>query len=271
MTIRLFTVLVILTIISSCEEVIDLDLNDSDPEFIVEAIIYKDSVCNIRLTQTTSYFVQQQPEVVEDASITISDGTVSEELNYYGNGYYRGNSVTGTEGNTYTLEIRHNGLTYESISFMPEKTEIVSVSYDKGSSPGILNPYGETVFSIRNRFLDNPDKDNYYMIKYIENNRMLEKNYFMLTDHDAVGGVFNIKNDTISFSESIFYEGGEVEVQLFSIDKSVYDYFKQLNDVLFWKRRIIPPGQYNPVSNITNGALGYFAALSFDSEIIILE
>jgi len=44
-----------------------------------------------------------------------------------------------------------------------------------------------------------------------------------------------------------------------------------LNDVLFWKRRFNPPATYNPVSNINNGALGYFAAWTYNSEKIILE
>jgi hypothetical protein len=69
----------------------------------------------------------------------------------------------------------------------------------------------------------------------------------------------------------MFYGGGEAEVQVFSIDESVYNYFLQLNDVLYWKRRLMPPTPYNPKSNISNGALGYFAAWSYDSEKILLE
>jgi hypothetical protein len=33
----------------------------------------------------------------------------------------------------------------------------------------------------------------------------------------------------------------------------------------------MPPTPYNPKSNISNGALGYFAAWSYDSEKILLE
>ncbi len=154
---------------------------------------------------------------------------------------------------------------------MPVKTDIISVSYDKYEDQSTLNPLGETVFTIICEFSDNPDIDNFYMIKYLEDGKMIEKNYFMITERDAIGGSFNIENDIISFSESIFYDGGEVEVQVFSIDESVYNYFMQLNDILFWKRRIMPPTPYNPSSNINNGALGYFAALAYDSEIIILE
>jgi hypothetical protein len=93
----------------------------------------------------------------------------------------------------------------------------------------------------------------------------------MLTENGANGGSFEKTNDMISFSESIFYNGGVVEVQLFTIVEPAYNYFKQLDDILFWKRRYIPPVAYNPKSNISNGALGYFAAMSYDYSTLVLE
>jgi hypothetical protein len=263
--------IIILTILTSCEEVVDIDLNYSDPAFVVEAIIYKDSVCSVRLTRTTSFYTQEEPDVIDNAQITISDETSSEELQYAGNGYYKGTTITGTEGSSYDIEIAYNGITYAGAASMPVKTDILSVSFDKYEVQSTLNPLGETVFTIICEFNDNPDTDNFYMIKYLENGEMIEKNYFMLTESDAIGGTFTNEDNLISFSESIFYEGGEVEVQLFSIDEPVYNYFKQLNDILFWKRRIMPPTPYNPSSNISNGALGYFAAWAYDSAILVVE
>ena len=237
--------IIILMMLSSCEEVIDIDLNDADPAFVAEAIIYKDSVCTVRLTRTTSFFTQEEPGIIDNAVITISDESLSEELQYAGNGYYTGSTITGTEGSTYEIEIRHNGTSYTGIAYMPAQTDIISVSFDKYEVQSTLNPLGQTVFTIICEFSDNPDTDNFYMIKYLDNGEMIEENYFMLTESDAIGGTFVNENNIISFSESIFYEGGEVEVQLFSIDESVYNYFRQLNDILFWKRRIMPPTPYN--------------------------
>ena len=93
----------------------------------------------------------------------------------------------------------------------------------------------------------------------------------MLTEDGSIGGSFEKRNDTIGFSESIFYEGGVVDVELLSVDHTIYSYFLQLNDILFWKRRVMPPTPYNPTSNFDNGALGYFAAWAIDKETIILE
>jgi hypothetical protein len=262
---------VIIIILSSCEKVIQVDLNSSNPAFVVEAKIFKDSVCLVNLTRTTSYFSQEKPDIVEDASIKISDGNLSEALVYTGNGYYIGKNISGTEGQSYKIEINHDGVVYEGISDMPSQADIISVDYSKSDSPGILNPEGKSIYTITCEFSDNPDQENYYMIRFISNGKLLER-YYLLTEKNANSGVLNNSgNGIISFSESIFFEGGAVDIQLFSIDKPVYDYFLQLSDILFWKRRVIPPTPYNPLSNLNNGALGYFAAWAVNSRKIVLE
>jgi hypothetical protein len=263
-------VICILLIFASCEEVIKVDLNTSNPAFVVEAIIYKDSLCHVRLTKTTSYFSVEGPAVIEDAIVIIRDGSLSEELTYRGNGYYYGNNMIGTQEKTYEIEIMHKGIIYTGISYMPVKSLLTAVRFGKDDSQSPLNPNGKTVFTIICDFIDNPETDNYYMIKFVSDGSLLER-YYLLTEISANSGEISCTNGIINFSESIFFEGGEVEVQLFSIDKSVYNYFMQLSDILFWKRRVMPPTPYNPKSNVDNGALGYFAAWSYDSWKIVLE
>ena len=272
---RIFSV-IIAAILISCEEVVDIDLNNADPAFVAEAQIFKDSIALVRLSTTFSYFSGDEPSYIENAIIRISNGTLSEELSYWGNGYYRGSLIKGKEGIKYDIEIIHDGITYTGSSTMPMQSEITAVRYSKNNNQNIFNPYGETMYVIDVDFIDEPEKDNYYMIRYILDGEVLEGSYYVLNEKSAVNGTFEISDinpansDTIRFSEWMFYEGGLVEVQVVSIDKPVYDYFVQLNDILFWKRRFNPPSPYNPVSNISNGALGYFSAWSFDSRKIIL-
>jgi hypothetical protein len=266
----IYIVISFIFFLASCEEVIVVDLNTANPALVVEAIIYKDSVCLVRLTRTTSYFSIEQPVFIENASVKISDGALSEELSYKGNGYYTGNTIIGTEGRTYEIEIMRDGITYKGISSMPLKTDLIAVRFGKDNSQSPLNTYGETVFTFTCEFVDDPDKNNFYMIRFVSDGALLER-YYLLTETSSNSGDINKINGVISFSESVFFEGGLVDVQLLSIDESVYNYFMQLSDILFWKRRVMPPTPYNPKSNISNGALGYFAAWAIDSESIILE
>ena len=270
-------ILIILGLLPSCEEVIHIDLNTADPAFVVEAVIYKDSTCNVRLTRTSDYFSAATPAPVEGAVINISDGVSSEDLIFSENGLYIGTNITGTEGKDYQIEIQYNGVSYKANSTMPVQTNIISLRYSKNNNVTIFNPEGKTMYSINCEFTDEPDKDNYYMVRFILDGKVKNDSYYVLNEHSCVNGTLELydlssaDSDTINFSEWMFYDGGEAEVQVISIDKPVYDYFVQLNDVLYWKRRFYPPAQYNPQSNISNGALGYFAAWSFDSRKITLE
>ena len=265
-------ILIVIFAITSCEEVIDIELNHKDPVFVIEGIIAKDSVCIVRLTVTGNYFSKEDPSPVEEAIITISNGTLSEELNYTANGYFRGENIIGKEETSYELVVSHKGNLYRATSYMPPQRPILSANYSKSEERSPLNPLGETVFSVSCTFIDDPATDDFYMIKYTEDGRMIETKYFLLTENSANGGSLEYDNSGLMrFSESIFYEGGEIKIELFSIDEDVYHYFLQLSDVLFWKTRVIPPTPYNPTSNISGGALGYFAAWAANTETILLE
>lgn len=258
--------------LSACEEVIEIDLDSQNSAFVVEAQIEKDSFCNVILSLSQDYFSTEGYDYAENAIIEISDGIDSEELIYQGDGIYTGQIITGTEERNYTIGIEYDGKIYEASSYLPEKTKILYSQSFKDESQSLLNPEGETVITIDCGFIDNPETENYYMILFLKENELLDDAFYLCTESNSNIGNFRNDNDTLRFSESIFYDGdGEVEIRLISLDKQVYNYFWQLNDIMFWKRRYMPPTPYNPESNISNGALGYFAAWSLDSDTIILE
>jgi hypothetical protein len=261
----------ILFLFSSCEKVITVDLNSADPAIVIEAEISIDSVATVHLTKTTSYFSTESAEFVEDAEILLNNGIQSETLTNKGNGYYRGKVIKGSEGSSYELKVTASGKTYSAASTLPQRSDIIYIHFTKSESTGILNPEGKTVFTLTSRFTDVSPGQNYYLVCYKSGVELLER-YYLVTENSSNSGTVEYGNDkSIIFTESLFFDGGEVKMDLYSIDKSVYKYFMQLSDILFWKRRVIPPTPYNPRSNFSNGALGYFAAWSHDSEIVVLN
>lgn len=261
-------------IMPSCEEVIEIDLNSAYPAFVTEAVLFRDSVASVRLTRTTNYFNTTAPYFIADAQIRLWDGEYSEELSYSGNGYYRGENIKGAERRVYEIEIIHEESVHRGYSRMPDFTGIESVKVFRDNTPGILNPSGETVFTINCTFIDNPHSDSYYMVRFVSEGRLVRNtNYYLLTGKSSNHGSFTNSGDTISFSESFFYNDREIEVQveLYSIDKGVYDYFRQLDGILFWSRRVLPPTPYNPSSNLNGGTLGYFAAWTYDFRTVVLD
>lgn len=269
---RILLLILIPLLLSACEEVIEVDLNTANPVLVVEGVIAHHSFARVRLTHTRSYFSLEEVEVVPDAVLRISDGQQTEYLSYVGNGNYAGDSIRGREGMSYVLEIYYGGKWYRGQSTMPGKAQILSLWYSKSKETSIFNPLGETVFTISLSFREDPEVDNYFMVRFIRDGELLEQRYFMITEttHNG-GGLGRTEDQSMVFSESIFCDEGQATVELYSLDEQLYNYFMQVDDIMFWKRRAMPPAFYNPESNIDGGALGFFASWGWDGRLIVLE
>ncbi len=251
----------VLITMSSCEEIIEIDLNSSDPALVIEASLYKDSVSVVHLTKTANYFSIDEPAPIENASVTITTGNISEELSYIGNGNYIGQSIIGKEDINYNVEIVWNETEYTGSAYLPKQTEIISLEVVEFQPP---SPHAPLFLQIESTFLDDPERENFYLLRYIQNDTILTGQYFAFSDLMAF-------NDTISFTNPMmsFDPGDEVVLKVFSIDEPLYNFFVQLNDALSGGMAMSST-PYNPTSNI-EGAMGYFAAWSYDADTITIQ
>ena len=71
----------------------------------------------------------------------------------------------------------------------------------------------------------------------------------------------------------LFEKNDTMKVELLSIDKAAYDYFSTLADVLLSEDTgpVFSSIPDNPLTNISNGALGYFAAYSVRTQTVVFE
>jgi len=252
----LLTFILIFTL-SSCEEVIKIDLNSSHPKLVVEAKLYKDSLATVLLTKTANYFSMETPETVEDAVITITtDNNASEELVYLGNGIYSGQTMRGIEGWIYDIKILWEEEEYTGRGFLPEQTEIISLEI-VDFQPA---PQAPLFKNAEITFLDNPETDDYYMIRYVLNGVPLAASYFAFSDL-AFPDTIRLANPQLSFDT-----GDLVEVQVFSIDEPLLIFYSQMSQSLSGSMALSST-PYNPTSNI-NGAMGYFATWSYVSDTV---
>jgi hypothetical protein len=258
-----YLLLLLATFTLACEEVIDIDLNEANPEIVVEAVISKDSTILVRISKTTSYFDAGQPEVITDAIISVSnDEGDSETLIYDNMGYYYGTSIVGTEDITYDIEINYNGTLYTSQAYMPPATELISLEakmFNVHGGPGM-----EPLYELECRFTERPGEPDFYLIRFIQNNELLDDFYTLTSDFNSEDGVVSYRPGMY-----LFEEGDSIEIMIFSVDENVYNYFMQLNDAMRGMNMFSTP--YNPRTNIDNAILGYFAAWSFVSAGIIIE
>lgn len=244
--------------VSSCEEVIEIDLNSTHPALVVEGFLYKDQVARVHLTETANYFSLDEPVPIENASVSLTaNGINTEELVNLGNGNYMGSEIIGTEGVNYDLEITWEENLYSGSAYLPVKPEILSMDLIEFQPA----PQAPVFMQISSTWLDGSEMEDFYYIKYIQNDTILRDFYFAFPDQIAV-------QDTIEFTNPInsFLPGDLVVVQVFAIDEPLYNYFSQLNDAL-GGGMAMSSTPYNPTSNI-EGAMGFFAAWSYDADTI---
>lgn len=123
---------------SSCETVINPDLDSAPPVLVVQAWLNDKSEKQvIQLTMTQPYFDESAPTGVSGATVTVTDdlNTVYTFVDDGTNtGSYQwtpalGQNI-GTPGRIYTLSVQANGETFQSVTPMKRTTTIDSITFE---------------------------------------------------------------------------------------------------------------------------------------------
>ena len=269
--ILIFVPLILIIALSSCEKVIDIDLNEAEPRLVVEgAITLNNGPYAVRLTTSGDFFTGEGIAPVSDADVFISgsDGQ-SETLVGVGNGIYITRDLQAVPYTAYSLKIRYKDEEYTASDTLFDQVNIEELSYSV-SELGKGGPDGseyENHYDILCKFKDDADKQNFYLLQISINGEEItgmRGKYYLLNDERLNGqmvsypffGVGANANDTI-------------KVSLSAIGSATYDYFRTLNDALSQGGMGSTP--YNPISNVSNNALGFFGTFTFDSESIIVK
>ncbi len=249
--------LFISAIFTSCEKVIDVDLNDSKPQLVMEAIIRNGEKCTLSITKTINFNQSNNFPVVDGAVVTLSDDAGNaENLQNTGNGQYISTTITGNIGRTYTLQINVDGNTFKAISSLPNQVNLDSVFVDS------LSFLGGTTYTVTPQFVDPIGVLNFYRFKTFVNNEA-DKTIFI--DDDVFSDGRTVTRPL--FGELEIQPGDSIKVQMMCIDNPVYLYFFSLAQVQDGSTG----APANPVSNFTGGCLGYFSAQTIQERTIFVE
>jgi len=286
----LVTLLFASVVLTSCEDVINPDLQDAEAELVVEAWLNNkpgDQVINLMMTQP--YFENTTPPGVSGAVVTVEDSE-GEVMNFVEDvnqkGYYRWSPSTpaetfGVVGRDYKLSVSYKGETFESFSHMGRVPAIDSISVIfEEESPF----YPKNSYSCEFWARDLPGSGDAYWIRTIKNDTLLNKPSEISLAFDGgftPGGNFDgiaflppIRTSVNPFNEdkdgnilSPYLPGDSIYVEIQAI---TYETFTYLNEVVVQTNR---PGGFgelfsSPLSNVPtnifnvnpNGrkAVGYF-------------
>lgn len=259
---QLFMLIILLLI--GCEKVIDVDLNEANPEVVIEANLSNtNNLAEVMLTKTGSYFGDTPIKKIADAEVIIEDEFGSRFiLDEVEAGLYRADEILFQEETTYQLFIDVDGEKFESSSKLNSVVLIDSLTYFYDDGFAFL----DAGYVVKIYFIDPPEKNNYYRVKISENDTLKnETEDLIIFDDRLIDG----QSLEVTLRGVIFEPDDTVVIQLISLDEGAYEYFHTFQELINVNPGSAAPA--NPTSNISNGALGYFSAWSADKKTVIIE
>ncbi len=261
----LFALISILTA-TNCTKVIDIDLNSTDPQYVIEGEITNEGrPYQIKITKTVNFSESNNFPAVSNAVVLLSDDAGNiETLREVMPGLYETKTMQGTPGRTYTLSVQHNGKTFTSVSRMPYLVPLINVTTEESifGSDGPISTSNKPYFAIP-LFIDPAGVKNYY--RFLQTINGVPDPAFLVRNDNFADGRPSVE-PVISF-DSEMYKGDTLDFQMQCIDAGVYGYF--YSTAASTGNSETTPS--NPVSNIVGGALGYFSACSLSKMKIVVQ
>ncbi|GAB5417944.1 MAG: DUF4249 domain-containing protein [Crocinitomicaceae bacterium] len=261
---KLAYILGLIVLASSCQKVIDVDLNDSNQNIVIEGnYTAEDSTVRVRLTLTSSYFDSEPSPTIDNALVTITDqnGTTT-TVPSIGNGDYELTNYIPLFGTSYILSVAANGATYSATCNLANPVQLDPITYQYldgffGSDPGYV--------SILN-FQDPEGEVNFYQIIITENSTSFDRIDEIQTQDDAFTDGNYIQrplflNDLSELGDTISYE-------FRSVDEAIFNYTAEAASISGGSNSAAPG---NPSTNWNNGALGYFSAYGVSRDTVIIQ
>ncbi len=243
----------------SCEKEIDIDLNEADQKIVIEGIVSnQEGRSFVKLTKSIPFDESSVYPAVSGASVVIEEilnGVMTTyNLLEQSSGVYSNVDLVGQYGATYRLSVIAEGKTYEASSTMPTEVGIIDYFVEEF----FADQYFPNVV-----FLDPAEEANNYRFKLWINGEVVES--IFLQDDTFSNGTIN--TSILGDGENDVAIGDTIDIELRAIDRATYDYFFALSQNV--SEQTAAPA--NPITNISNGALGYFSAEASNSVNFIVE
>ncbi len=266
---KLLYIVSLLLVVVACQKEIELDYRDIEPVVSIEGRVTNEQVY-VLITRTRSMNDSVKGRGIGGAVVTISSEDGTEQLVYdVRDGYYRpASGMKGVPGRTYRLDVTLDGHQYAASSTMPRQAPIVSTQFiwqsllDNGMlmyemwatdpEPDVRNYYW---YRVDRRAKDpkvrqKQGTDAYRWSSFDDRGAINARIYrdIMCVNEEMMDGQ-DIEDDQL---KSILFDGDTITLQLMTIDRAMFEYYQSLS-----------VGQRmgaNPISNISGGCLGYFAA-----------
>lgn len=240
--VHLFLVVLVTVLFSSCEDVIQIKLDEGSKLYVIDAFINNLNTAQIvKVSTNDSYFSSKTAPIVANASVTLTDLTSNIIYNFpytsEGNYVYSTSPTDSIDGidHKYLLQVTIDGFTYSSLTVQKRPSAVDSIMAIPGDKD---NPFGPPEGSFSALLFARDKADNvadYYWLRAYRNDTLFNNPADINICIDGTGGVVtNAPTDTIDFTApstflgfKTFKENDKCSVQVHSINRDTYFFFVQ--------------------------------------------
>jgi hypothetical protein len=265
---RKFTYLFLITIVTivsfqSCTERIDIELEEGYIQLAVEGYLTPNDNKNyVRLSESSGYFSNVPAPTVSNAIVEVTDGattyTLQEDTEQPGN-YLFPEGFTAYREQSYEMNISlaeevGGYLNYNASAYMPRLTDridSVSVEFNTDFEYWMVLLYAWE-----------PAGPDYYMFNALRNDTLITDTISEVSigNDELIDGNYMNGIVVMGFGKKSLKPGDKFTLVLSNISEDYYEYIIQLQTEISLSIPIFSGPPANVKSNVSNGAVGYFAA-----------
>ncbi len=242
--------------IFSCQEVIDLELPNDDPQLVVEGFLtYWEANpirnnCTVRLSTTGNYYDKDVYRPVSSATVEVIDEASKQTypltLVEQHPGIYFSKAIPMDLGRSYSLHITYEEKNYQANGTLLPVAQVDSFS-TRYKPEGFFTEPGYYLY-----FSGRTPKErgvNYYRFTLAENDSLYSNPGDYLIQSDEL---LSAQIDTLQLANYAFGIGDKVDINMYSLNKNMYEYYNELLELLFNDGGLFSSPPRNPSSNIRN-------------------
>lgn len=259
-------------LLAACTERIDLPLDRGNRRLVVEGSVTTEiCVHSISLSESTDYYYNHKPPAVIGATVTISDGVSDFSLTENSPGVYQTEAdFHGIEGTTYTLNIKLMSPLGGFTEFTASSVVNPAVILDSAELQ-FYEEFGDKgLWGVKCWFYDSPSTD-FYRFDIFRNDHLItdKLDKWIITDDEFFngkyvnGGVIDYL-DQNSDNEKLI-SGDELVIIMGNISREYFNFIQDAQSELRGSNPLFSGPGANVRGNISNGAIGFFAAYAVSS------
>lgn len=255
----------------SCEETIQLDLDQTPEVVVIEGLITDVFTQHeVKLSKTAPFYSTGSTPRVSGAKVQVTDNAgntfVYEEVEP---GLYRANDAfAGVPGVTYQLMVEAEGKIYEASETLLPIGPIDSLTYEinegEKADPEEEGRYYEVLL-----YTTEPqDTKDFYLFKFYRNDSLMnvDGQEIYYSDDTVIGEAIN------GLPAPVFYRMGDLaRMEIYSLNAKAFRFFQDLADNLYSDGGMFSSPPSNISTNLSGGAAGYFQVSGLASKELMLE